>query len=283
MTARYRIGVLTEETPTACTRMLGEQLTEQALGRPCDIGFLPVGWSNPTHPVKRDEVDEVLARAGQFDVLVLLTGVFSNHLREVSLLAQLWAPRPLVSVAFRLPAVPSVILDNRAGLKVATDHLIVEHGKREILFIKGRADSQEANERFLGYRSALRQHGILFRDELTLQGDFTRAGGVRVMNALRPDLKFDAVVSANDEMALSALGELERRGLRVPEDVALVGVDDITEARTARVPLTTLSQPFEKVASVTLDLLDDQVRARSVPGLVTVPGKLITRRSCGCV
>ena len=103
------------------------------------------------------------------------------------------------------------------------------------------------------------------------------------MSALRRDLNFDAVVSANDEMALSALGELERRGLRVPEDVALVGVDDITEARTARVPLTTLSQPFEKVAGVTLDLLDDQVRARSVPGLVTVPGKLIARRSCGCV
>lgn len=276
----YRIALLTEERPTAYCQVLAEQFGQQLDGTDRELVPIPVHWSDPRRAVTRNHVDEVLASAQPCQALILLSGVFSNRLRELSLLSQLWAPRPVASVSYRLPGIPSVILDNRAGVKGATEHLIVSHRRRNVLFIKGRADSQEAQERFLGYRSALKEHGILFREELAIQGDFTRDGGLRAISQVPKSVEFDAIMAANDEMALSALLEMQRRGRRVPEDVAVVGVDDIPEAR--RLGLASLAQPFDQVARLTLKTLEDQLAANSVRGVFTVPGRFMPRSSCGC-
>src|SRR5690606_24608770 len=97
------------------------------------------------------------------------------------------------------------------------------------------------------------------------------------------DPSIDGVVAANDDMALGALEALFERGRRVPEDVKLVGFDDVPIARLARRSLTTVAQPIDEMAAIALDGLLDQLRGGSPPGATSGSvGRIVARESCGC-
>lgn len=152
------------------------------------------------------------------------------------------------------PAVPYVDCDNRAGARQAVRHL-VSLGRRRIAHIAGPGDQTSAVDRADGYRDALDAGPHV--PDLTEEGDFTVAGGARAMAALldrRPGL--DAVFAANDLMASGALRVLRERGLRVPDDVAVVGFDDMAGvADAADPPLTTVRQDVEGMGRLMVRLL----------------------------
>lgn len=134
--------------------------------------------------------------------------------------------------------------DNRGGARLAVEHLL-SLGRRRIAHITGRLDQTSAVDRLAGYRAALPSGSAA----LVEQGDFTRLGGARAMAALldsAPDL--DAVFAGNDLTASGAMRVLEERGLRVPEDVAVVGFDDMDSvALWTAPPLTTVRQDVEEI------------------------------------
>ncbi|MEU9984488.1 LacI family DNA-binding transcriptional regulator [Streptomyces sp. NPDC050856] len=177
-------------------------------------------------------------------------------------------------------AVPYVDCDNRGGARQAVRHL-VSLGRERVAHIAGPPDQTSALDRTDGYRDVLLDAG----PELTARGDFTEESGARAMAELlerRPDL--DAVFAANDLMASGALRVLRERGRRVPEDVALVGFDDMASvAPLTDPPLTTVRQDIEGMGRLMVRLLmrglDRDEPGAGAPGSVITPTELVRRAS----
>ncbi len=144
-------------------------------------------------------------------------------------------------------------VDNRYGGSLATQYLI-DHGRSAIATIAGPPDMTAAVDREQGWRDAMRGAGL--PADRIAHGDFTEAGGIRaglVLLDTHPDI--DAIFVANDLMASGVMLALDQRGLRVPQDVALVGFDNSRYATRGRVGLTTISQPARQMGVVMADTL----------------------------
>lgn len=281
MPSRYKVGVLSEWNPSAYSNLMRENLEREAQRVRVELGFLGVEWAN-SDQVDDDALGQTQSWAEDYDALILISGVFSHGVSGLSRFCQRWAPRPVVSVGYRLPAVPSLLVDNRDAMRSATSHLIVTHERRKLVFLRGRMDSQESEERYLGFRHALREHRLLHDDRRLLTGDFTRRGALRALSKLNREVEFDGLLAANDDMALAVMDELARRNIRVPQDVAVVGFDDVSAARTAPVPLSSLAQPFEEMARHAFATVEKLWEGEQVDAARAVPVKFIARASCGC-
>jgi len=168
-------------------------------------------------------------------------------------------------------------LQNEEAARTATEHL-VSLGRRRIGTITGPDDMAAASDRTAGWRAALDAAGL--PTDAIATGDYMALGGVAGMQQLlatHPDL--DAVFAANDVMAAAAVSVLLDAGRRVPEDVAVVGFDDSSAALTARVPLTTMSQPSEKMGETMADLLLRILAGEKVPVSTVVQSHLVRRAS----
>lgn len=173
-----------------------------------------------------------------------------------------------------------VELDNRAAMRSVVDHL-VGLGRTRIAHIAGPEWWDEATERRAGWRSALDTHGLPAPDSYVEPGDWSAESGAAAADRLlsrHPDL--DAIVSANDRMALGALRVLGQRGIEVPEQVALTGFDDIPEIAWVTPSITSVAQPLHAIGSeavrTLLDHLDDPRRPTAV---TTLRAELIERES----
>lgn len=146
-----------------------------------------------------------------------------------------------------------VDVDNVAGAGAATRHLI-DRGRRRIGTVTGPADMPAAADRLTGWRDAMAAAGL--DDRARVAGDFTLPGGARAARMLldrHPEL--DAIFVANDLMAAGVLSAVLDRGLRVPDDLALVGYDDSPAATAGEVALTTVRQPSERMGATMADYL----------------------------
>jgi LacI family transcriptional regulator len=144
---------------------------------------------------------------------------------------------------------PSLRVDNRRGARLAVDHLL-DLGHRRIAHVRGPEANADAAERLLGYREALAGRGVAAEPRLELAGDFREESGYAAAERLaelvpRPT----AVFAANDAMAIGCLAGLRARGLEVPEDLSLVGFDDVPNARYLTPALTTVRVPIAEVGS----------------------------------
>ncbi|MFB7830437.1 MULTISPECIES: LacI family DNA-binding transcriptional regulator [unclassified Streptomyces] len=172
--------------------------------------------------------------------------------------------------------------DNTGAGRTAVAHL-AERGRRAVATITGPLDMYVARCRLDGYRQGLAEAGLAADDGLVATGDFTEEGGRRAMRQLldrRPDL--DAVFAASDVMAAGARGVLREAGRRVPEDVALVGVDDSAIARHMDPPLTSVRQPIEEMGRTMARLLLQEIAAPSEPDdqpRRMLPTELVVRAS----
>jgi DNA-binding LacI/PurR family transcriptional regulator len=154
------------------------------------------------------------------------------------------------------PAGTAVAIDQAAGAELAMGHLL-DAGHRHIVHIAGPTMSQEAEVRRATYERIMRHEGL---DPVVLQGDWTPASGFAAAQSIDPNV-VDAVFCGNDQMALGVLHAFADVGVRVPDDVALVGFDDIPEAAHFTPPLTTVRQDFramgERVLAAARSLVED--------------------------
>ncbi|WP_037972733.1 LacI family DNA-binding transcriptional regulator [Streptomyces sp. NRRL WC-3742] len=170
--------------------------------------------------------------------------------------------------------------DNVGAGRSAVEHL-AGRGRRRIATITGPPDMDAAAGRLDGYRQGLAAAGLPADESLVAAGDFTEDGGRRAMRELlerRPEL--DAVFAASDLMAVGALAVLRARGLDVPGDVALVGVDDSPVARHLDPPLTSVRQPIEQMGRTMAALLLRQIAGEEAePSRLVLPTELVVRQS----
>jgi LacI family transcriptional regulator len=211
-----------------------------------------------------------------------------------AVLARTIATEDLELMARRLPVVmiagpreidrmDHVEVANTDGMRELVTHLVTDHGARRLAFVGGPADSPDANARFRGYQQALSGAGFPVPDEPTTRADFTQAGGRAATRRLLDLPLPKALVFANDQMAVGALDVLERRGIRVPEDVAVVGFDGIPLGRVVRPALTTVTQPMRRLGETAVELLVDRLTDPTRdPRSVLLPVTQTRRTSCGC-
>lgn len=177
---------------------------------------------------------------------------------------------------------PSTIdSDNFGGARAATQHLI-DLGHRRIAHMRGRSDLASAQLREDGYRESLGEAGIPFDQSLVLDGGYQTAQSAEAAEDLlsRAD-RPTAVFAANDMSALGVLQAARALGLRVPEDLSVIGFDDIPEASTSTPPLTTLAQPLQDIGAQALQMLLELLAGNEVPSRVRLPAELIVRGSTG--
>lgn len=229
------VGVLTQDISSP---FYGDTLRglEQGLA---GSGYHPLVISGHWRAQEEMEaIDFLVSR--RVDGVVVLGGVAPDgKLREVA------AHLPLAALGRRVPGLDGqcLYLDNHSGARAATRHLL-ELGHRAVAHIAGAPSHRDAQDRLGGYRAALEEAGLPFDPGLVLEGDFLEQSGFLAATRLIEGRRnFTAIFAANDQMAYGARLALYRRGLRVPEDVSLVGFDDLPSSVYTTPPLTTVRQP----------------------------------------
>lgn len=177
-------------------------------------------------------------------------------------------------------AIYTVDNDNVGAARMATEYLI-QRGRRRIAYIGGPAGLTVTRDRLQGYREALEAHGIPYDTRLVTFGAFSEQGGARAMSELlclsQPP---DAVLALDDVLAIGAMREAQRRGLRVPDDVALVGFNDTLLGAFVEPSLTSVAIDIPALARAATQRLIDLIEGRPVqPRRLIVPARLVPRES----
>lgn len=226
-----------------------------------------------------------LLDGGAVDGVIVVSTLLSGHTGPagvIQFLESRYRGVARVSLGMPVPGVPSVVVDNRFGMRALIDHLIEAHGCRRVAFIEGTPKNPEAEERFSVYREALEAHGLPYDPGLVEPGLFKKRSAVGAMRAILARARPDAVVAANDEMALGAIEALRRHGCRVPHEIPVTGFDDLSVAWLANPPLTTVAQPFERMAELAIELILAQLAGEPVEPVTHLSTLLTIRQSCGC-
>jgi LacI family transcriptional regulator len=223
----------------------------------------------------------VRAMRGRVDGLV----VMSPDVDAAALAANLpeGLPVVLLNSAVEGGAYDSLAVDNYGGAYAMVRHL-AGRGHRRIASITGSERNHDARERLRGYRAALRDAGLERRPEWELAGDFTESSGFEAARRLLElEPRPTAVFAANDSMAIGAICALRQGGLRVPQDVAVAGFDDIPIARYVDPPLTTVHVSISELGARAVERLLEAVtsKTRQRRRAETVPTTLVVRVSCG--
>ena len=202
-------------------------------------GYRPLFVSGNWNAAAEARCIEML-RARRVDGIIVLTGRLPDQALKACAKA---LPVVVTGRALKAPGLYSLKFDNFEGARLATQHLL-QLGHRHIGFITGDQDHPDSLERLQGYRAALESAGVAFDPKRVVPGEYHEVSGVlavdRLLNGGRP---LTAIFAANDQMAFGAALGLRRRGLRVPDDVSLVGFDDLPTAQYASPPLSTIHQP----------------------------------------
>jgi LacI family transcriptional regulator len=223
----------------------------------------------------------LLALSGKVDGLLVGEGIVAP-----AVLAKLARRLPLVVVAGDTAqrGVDIVSADNWSGSHALVEHLVVDHGRRRLFHIDGPPSAPDAKERRLAMEAVIAANP---GTELvgSFSGLFSVMSGQEGTAAMMAGLGAlpDALICANDQMAIGALRTLVERGIRVPEDIAVVGFDDIFPASLCGPPLTTVHQPIRKLGEVACDRLTELITDPTLrPRLELLPTELVLRSSCGC-
>lgn len=215
------------------------------------------------------------------DAVIVSSGTLLKYvtLKDMEVFLKKFKGIPTVNIS--LPIGNSVLVNNSAGLKNVINHLIRKHNKRKIAFVTGADQHAEAEERFKVYQDALKENSIELRRELIIKGDFTyNSAYVAVNGFLNKNIEFDAIVCSNDEMALATLKVLNERGIRVPQDVAVTGFDNVEESLIAN--LTTVNQPIYKLGVSAVECVINLLNAKSSNQNISLDTNMVMRESCGC-
>ena len=279
--------------PNAAARALARRRTRT-------IGLLVVGL--PFHgPASIANGVNAAARASGWDVAIAATdGIDGGDVSEAAhaLLGQdvravvVVAPGPsagaaLADIASRLPVVTSVDVvpggaavpvDNEAGAVLAVEHL-AGLGHREVLHLAGPEGWTDADQRIAGWRAASARLGLPAPE--MLRGDWSSAGGYALGHRVADGGAPTAIFSANDQTALGVLAAFRERGVRVPEDVSLVGFDDIPESAFFAPPLTTLRPDFVDLGHRMLQRVEQLLAGEAFEMPEALVPELVVRASTG--
>ncbi|MBR5108927.1 MAG: substrate-binding domain-containing protein [Clostridia bacterium] len=191
--------------------------------------------------------------------------------------------KPHVSIDVPQEQAVSIQFDDRISMELLTEHLIAHHGARKIAFVSGPQDSTVADARLEACRNTMERHGLRLEESMVFYGQWNRSGGYIAAETIirRGGPLPDAIMCANDDMALSVIECLEAHGIRVPKDIAVTGFDALQEAVMRG--LTTISRPIHESARKSIEILNAWIDGKEPQEMqVVLPTVLVSGSSCGC-
>jgi DNA-binding LacI/PurR family transcriptional regulator len=194
-------------------------------------------------------------------------------------LAQMEVPIVLLNNQHASEFAHSVMIANIDASRAATRHLL-QLGHERIAYIGDQYGVQSETERLTGYRTALEEAGIPIREEFAVQGNGKPEGGITAMAALlaQPN-RPTAVFCYNDMTAIGAIRSIKNHGLKVPEDISVVGFDDLVLSQYTDPPLTTIHQPMRRMGNLAMETLLELLSGSTSAYNIKVPGELVVRQS----
>ena len=218
-------------------------------------------------------------RKGMFDGVIANVGAV-NGSRLAELVSEMTIPIVTIGRRESLQGVSFVDVDNIQAAYHVVTHL-AGSGRTRIAMITSPQGSTDGVDRVTGYRRALAGSGIPVDEALIMEGDNTEKMGFLCAKQLLTQ-SIDAIFAAGDRMAIGAIRAVQEKGLSVPEDIAVVGFDDLPEGASANPPLTTVRQPLRTLGAKVVDLLIEQIeKPCDKPNKIFLDTELIIRKSCG--
>ncbi|MBN2441905.1 MAG: substrate-binding domain-containing protein [Spirochaetales bacterium] len=254
-----------------------------------NINFLNFSGGDINHPDmhihQRNKVHDLIS-SEIFDGLIINTGTLFHFASkdDIDRFYEKFDHIPIINLGNKYRNITTVHIDNETGVHAGIVHLIQIHGLKKIAFIRGPVSSKEAESRYNAYKNTLGEYGIDFDVNLIETGNFTINSGSNCLEKLLThNTHIEAVVAANDYMALGVLNKAREMGIVVPNEIAIMGFDDIGEGQFSLIPLTTVRQPILKQIEKAVELLYDSVINKKIIADVVLPTELVVRRSCGCL
>ena len=236
------LGILTQKICSPFYAAIAQGVIEGLAGSGYTPLFVDGGWDHEREAVA---IEALISR--KVDGLLIVGGdIAASELHSYE------KQMPLIVVARDINGLERrcVSVNNKQIGYMATKHLL-EQRHTQIAFIHGIEGHPDAQDRFAGHLEALQEAGISRSDELIYQGDFSGHAGLKAVNhLLNQGISFSAIVAANDMVALGSRLALYRSGIRVPDDVSIIGCDDQAEAAFMTPPLTTIRQPSYEMGVV---------------------------------
>ena len=228
-----------------------------------------------------------LPKLDDFDGVISLPATMGNdiaiHKVNEVLRPVIQQNKPHISIDVPQKGAVCITFDDRISVEELTEHMITEHGARKIAFVCGPLNSGVAINRLDACKNAMRKHGLELDKSLVFDGEWTRIGGRKAAENIleRGGELPDAIICANDDMALSVIECLNEQGIRVPKDIMVTGFDALREAVLRG--LTTICRPIDRSARKALDILsrwiDGELPKEHLITLSTIP---IYGETCGC-
>jgi DNA-binding LacI/PurR family transcriptional regulator len=245
------------------------------------LGYGLLIYATGSDAVSGDKIQPILNENNTDGMIVYVNSLDEEELTRLNRIGF-----PLVLLHHTPPknfSIPYITFRNQRAAQELVDHLIDVHGYRRIAWLRGPAGHEDSNARETGYRSSLKNHNLPFDPELVGYGGFNyRDARETVRCWMDQQLKIEAIFAGADEAAFGAISAIWDAGLRVPEDIAVVGFDDIDLGRHLFPPLTTIRADFEEAGRQAVLQLVNLITTGKSPAKVVVPTKLVIRRSCNC-
>jgi len=250
------------------------------------ICYIGGNFNNPFYDNSQKNYIYNLVSSKRIDGILVLSTTITNYINQNKFhdFLKYYDTIPMVSIGMSFKDVSSVSINNNSGMQDLVAHLIKVHGCKKIALITGPKNNIDSNARFDTYKAVLKKYNIPFNPNLVISGTFYPNSGKESIIELmdKRKLHFDALIGSNDYAAINAIEELTRRGIKVPEDVIVVGFDDIAKGQYIKESLTTVKQPVFSLGYESAKMLISILNGNKGLENKILNSNLIIRSSCGC-
>lgn len=247
--------------------------------------FLNASFNDPENELYDYQYNSIYyyAHPENLDALIVSVGSIAPFLseRDIHNFFSYFDGIPILTLENQVDGYPYLQTDSTAGLKDAIEHLIHEHNRKHICFVSGRMDNDEAVKRLDIYKQILSEHDMEITEDMIVYGDFSEYCRPIVSDLLDNNPNVDAIVFANDQMAIGGYAELKSRGIRIGADISVIGFDDSPVAVTMNPPLTTVNVNASELGYQAIHEAVQLYKTGEI-GTSVLDSHFIKRQSCNC-
>lgn len=285
--SRLTLGILINNLDTEFQQEIWNGAEAAAKKQNCNIMFL--GGGAPNSPYDNSEQYAKLydyISSETVDGLISISGTIGGYIGLEALIQKikkLMGNVPILNYGPSFPGIPSAVFDNTSGIQSMVEHLVTVHQRKKLVLMGALDTSVDGSERKAGFLRALKKYNLKPAQEGLLIGEYRYGLAYKNLSEwLKKGYDFDGVVASSDSMAFACYHALRDRGIKVPEEVSITGVDDFLSARYFDVPLTTIRQPVHEIAFWAVESLVKMISEKQIVQDKLFESKAVIRQSCGC-
>jgi diguanylate cyclase (GGDEF)-like protein/PAS domain S-box-containing protein len=192
---------------------------------------------------------------------------------------------PVVNISSQMEGCINILADFKPGISQLMNHYINDHKYRKIACFRGPKEHLSSDERTQIYKEQLQMHNIPVDESLIVYSDMSKSAAQKSLEDFidKKGLSCDAIIALNDQMSLGIIEALQKRNIRVPEDIAVSGTMDTPDGLFSTTPLTTIKEPVYELGKAAVYALSEKLKGNDLPFTTFIPTTLIIRNSCGCL